>query len=56
MDYQYFFTSEITVKAIPKTKIMVAPEAKLKIYESSKPTTVKIAPIIMENSINFLIL
>lgn len=55
MNYQYFFTSEITVKDIPKTKMIVAPEAKLNMYESSKPITVRIAPVITENTINFLI-
>ena len=41
---------------MPRTKTIVAPYARLNTYESIKPTKFKIIPIIIENTINFLIL
>ena len=53
--YQYFLIDKVIKNAKPKTSTIVAPEARLKMYESSKPTKFNVAPIIIEKNITFLI-
>ncbi len=56
IDYQYFFNNVAITKVIPKTRTIVAPEARLNIYESHRPIIFKIIPIIIEKIIIFFIL